>query len=211
MFTRVGIRLPDLKPRPRAWCEACGHDVEAQQWWKKPGRAVGKYRSQYLYVCPVGNHGQLEPYVAPAAAAIDWSDLGEKIGDRRRPLAEKTMMRVRMGADLIASGRFAFSMAHGGRSTPIDLLGEPMRTWTTSDTEAMALAPDAGRATADAYVTTMRRHGGAEHVSRPLQTFAASGFHHSLVIPFRKGAAPHAVTVPQSTTATHSRGAPRPT
>ena len=33
----------------------------------------------------------------PAAAAIDWSDLGELIGDRRKPLADATMRRILQG------------------------------------------------------------------------------------------------------------------
>lgn len=107
VFTRHGIRQPDLELRPVAWCPKCDSDVPAVQWWKKPGRRIGKHRQQYLYVCPVGNHGQVEPYVAPAAAAIDWSDLGIRIGDRAdlgmRPLAAGTMKRIEMGLRMIAN------------------------------------------------------------------------------------------------------------
>ena len=106
VFTRKGMRKPDVAPRPLAWCAKCDADVAAVQWWKKPGRGIGKYRSQYLYVCPVGNHGPVEPYVAPAAAAIDWSDLGVRIGDRRdlgmRDLNEGTLRRVEMGLRMIS-------------------------------------------------------------------------------------------------------------
>lgn len=106
VFTRKGIRKPDVDPRPLAWCGKCDADVAAQQWWKKPGRKIGKYRQQYLYVCPVGNHGTVEPYVVPAAAAIDWTDLGVRIGDREslgmRPLAAGTMRRIEMGLRMIS-------------------------------------------------------------------------------------------------------------
>lgn len=106
IFTRKGIPKPDLEPRPLAWCGKCGEDVSACQWWKKPGRRIGKYRQQYIYVCPVGNHGQVEPYVAPAAAAIDWTDLGVRIGDRAelgmRALAAKTMRRIEMGLEMVS-------------------------------------------------------------------------------------------------------------
>ena len=200
VLTRKGIPLPDVEPRPLAWCDKCDADVESVQWWKRDGMRIGKYRSQYLYVCPVGNHGQVEPYVPAAADAIDWSDLGSRIGDRARPLAARTMARVRQGASMIESGQFGFSMANKGRATPIDLTREPMRTWTTADSEAMALSPAAA-----SYVTMMRRNGGAEHVSKPLQAFTAGGFHHGLVVPFRKGAAPHGVDVPLSTMATRDQ------
>lgn len=94
---REGERTPDLERamRPRAFCPKCDRVVEANQAWKN-GRAVGKYRSQYVYV-----HGAcgavVEPEWLPAAAAIDWSIPGERIGDRSRPLAEKTLMRIAAG------------------------------------------------------------------------------------------------------------------
>lgn len=53
----------------------------------------GRDRAQYVYWCPrcaaVIEHAWL-----PVAAAIDWSIRGERIGDRRRPLAEKTRARI---------------------------------------------------------------------------------------------------------------------
>jgi|GEM_PF-554861 len=39
----------------------------------------------------------VEPYVLPAAAAIDWSDLGIRISDRDKPLAPATMRRIEAG------------------------------------------------------------------------------------------------------------------
>lgn len=94
---REGERAPDLERamRPRAFCPKCDRVVEANQAWKN-GRTVGKYRSQYVYV-----HGAcgavVEPGWLPAAAAIDWSIPGERIGDRAKPLAEKTLMRIAAG------------------------------------------------------------------------------------------------------------------
>ncbi|PFG17217.1 DNA (cytosine-5)-methyltransferase 1 [Propionicimonas paludicola] len=106
VFTRKGVRKPDVEPRPLAWCPKCDANVAAVQWWKKPGRHIGKYRQQYIYVCPVGNHGQVEPYVAPAAAAIDWTDLGIRIGDRvdlgMRPLAGGTLRRIEAGLRMVS-------------------------------------------------------------------------------------------------------------
>ena len=71
----------------------------AVQSWKRPGNDMGRYRSQYVYRCPkVSCRGQiLEPEVMPAAAAIDWSNLGTRIGDRDRPLSPKTRARIAAG------------------------------------------------------------------------------------------------------------------
>lgn len=105
-FRRKGLKPFDLEPRPIAWCDKCGEVVEAIQWWKRDGRRVGKYGRQYIYACPNGSHGQVEPYVAPAAHAIDWSDIGTRIGDRQRPLAAATMRRIQTGLDMLAAGEF---------------------------------------------------------------------------------------------------------
>jgi DNA (cytosine-5)-methyltransferase 1 len=51
VFTRLGIPLPDVEPRPLAWCGTCGADTHALQSWKRPGRKIGKYNQQYVYVC----------------------------------------------------------------------------------------------------------------------------------------------------------------
>jgi DNA (cytosine-5)-methyltransferase 1 len=92
-----GNRVPDIDAvlRPLAWCPSCSEVVESQQAWKN-GKTVGKYRSQYVYV-----HGgcgtTVEPGYLPAAAAIDWSLRGTRIGDRTKPLADKTRRRIAAG------------------------------------------------------------------------------------------------------------------
>lgn len=105
VFTREGVPEPDLEPRPLAWCFACEELVDGVQWWKRADRRrVGKYGQQYLYRCPreACDRAVVEPLVLPAAAAIDWSDLGTRIGDRKRPLAEATMRRIRAGLEMFA-------------------------------------------------------------------------------------------------------------
>jgi DNA (cytosine-5)-methyltransferase 1 len=106
-----GNRVPDIDAvlRPLAWCPTCSEVVEAQQAWKN-GKTVGKYRSQYVYV-----HGgcgtTVEPGYLPAAAAIDWSLRGTRIGDRTKPLADKTRRRIAAG---IAKYWGPFHMEKGG-------------------------------------------------------------------------------------------------
>lgn len=93
VFWRDCQGAPDLDIRPQAWCAVCGVEVAAVQSWKRPDRAPwGRYRAQYVYRCPrmECRHAVVEPYVDPAAVAIDRSLRGQRIGDRdglcrRRP------------------------------------------------------------------------------------------------------------------------------
>ena len=92
-----GERAPDLDRAlsPTAWCRRCDRLVSARQAWK-PGRSVGRYRAQYVYACPDCGD-QVEPGWLPASTALDWSLPAERIGDRKRPLSDKTMARIREG------------------------------------------------------------------------------------------------------------------
>jgi DNA (cytosine-5)-methyltransferase 1 len=103
--TRKGMRRPDLAPRPAAWCPRCSAEVAAVQTWRG-SRRIGKYGRQYDYRCPSsGCRTIVEPVTRPAAEIIDWSDIGRRIGDRkrtdRRPegLAPATIAKVRRGLE----------------------------------------------------------------------------------------------------------------
>lgn len=103
LFTRTDVGPMNLQPRPLSLCVQCDETVRARQWWKNPKRRqIGKYGQQYLYRCPNSRckHAIVEPYVRPAAAAIDWTDLGTRIGDRPRPLAKNTLRRIQAGLDM---------------------------------------------------------------------------------------------------------------
>jgi DNA (cytosine-5)-methyltransferase 1 len=106
VFSKRGIPMPVIEPRPIAWCSQCEAIVESRQSWKRHDRKhlVGKYGSQYVYVCSSGSHPQhvVEPFVLPASAAIDWDDLGTRIGDREKPLAAATMRRIEVGIRMFA-------------------------------------------------------------------------------------------------------------
>lgn len=116
VLARKGIRIPRIEPRPLAWCEQCDDVVEAVQSWKKPHPIqVGKYRRQYDYVCGRNAHARtvVEPFVLPASAVIDWSDLGTRIGDRPRALAAATMRRIEVGLRMFARPAV---VAHSGQT-----------------------------------------------------------------------------------------------
>lgn len=134
-----GNRAPNVDQvmRPLAWCPNCQEVVESQQAWKN-GRTVGKYRSQYVYI-----HGAcsttVEPGYLPAAAAIDWTLRGKRIGSRTKPLADKTRRRIAAG---IARYWAPFHMEQGGNQYDAadpkhPAYGNPngyYRTWSMYDT-----------------------------------------------------------------------------
>lgn len=144
VFWRRGNRKPDLERlvRPRAVCPDCG-PVNAMQAFKKPGNTVGRYRSQYLYRCPNTKcrHQVVDPAVRPAAEIIDWSLLGTRLGDRDKPLAEKTMARIRAGIERYWAP-FIVERRHEYRVRGLD---EPLSTVTANETTKALAIPVEGR------------------------------------------------------------------
>lgn len=131
--------------RPMAWCAACEQTVAAVQWFKRPGNDMGRYRQQYVYRCPRVACSQIvEPAAMPAAAAIDWTLAGTRIGDRAIPLKPKTIARIEAGLrryarpiTLEAAGN-TFERRPGVRTWPVD---EPLTTQTATATKAVACPP----------------------------------------------------------------------
>ncbi|WP_454044391.1 DNA cytosine methyltransferase [Cellulosimicrobium sp. Marseille-Q8652] len=160
-FWREGERAPDFErmQRPRAYCPRCDVVVDAMQWWKKgDGQArPGRYRSQYLYRCPSSAHALeiVEPAWLPASSIIDWSNPGVRIGDRDKPLAEKTMRRIQVGIDrywspiLAENGGNPYDAAdpkHPGFGNPDSYyrawpLSDPTQTMHTRESKGLAYHP----------------------------------------------------------------------
>lgn len=141
----TGDRCPDLNrwTRPAAWCPRCERTVRAVQVWKRPEAPWGRYRQQYVYRCPtVRCHIEVMPEVLPAAAAIDWTLTGERIGNRARPLAPKTVARIAAGLaryarttrDTEAQVGNQHALVMRNMSTPV---GEPLRTQTASSVQSL--------------------------------------------------------------------------
>ena len=205
VFWRKGNAKPNFaRLRPQAYCPDCDQVVNTLQVFKRPERQWGRYRAQYAYRCPnvKCRNRIVEPEFRPAADIIDWSLLGTRIGDREKPLAEKTMARIRAGIErywapllVPVEGRV------GKQATPV---ADPARTMTTRS-ETGLLVPTGGTWRTDATHTddpcptrTTRendgvavmpfiaelRGGGSKHrpVSEALATVTASGTHHGLVM-----------------------------
>lgn len=94
VFTRPGLNV-NLEMEHTAWCERCATVTTCRQAWKN-GRTVGRYRTQWVWNC-TACHRTVEPAVRPAADIIDWSLPTPKIGERTRPLADKTRQRIYAG------------------------------------------------------------------------------------------------------------------
>ena len=129
VFWKKGNRKPDLDFRPKAFCTKCNKDIDAIQVWKNPQKKYGKYNKQYVYKCPV--HGEeVLPYYYAAYNIIDWSDLGTKIGERKKPLSHNTERRIRHG--LKKYGKDPFYVSNYTPGITKDLTN-PLGTITTSD------------------------------------------------------------------------------
>lgn len=201
VFWRRGNQRPDLEgvQAPPATCPDCGR-VRAVKTWKKPHHRWGRYRAQYTYNCPEC-YRLVEPDWLPAAAAIDWSLRGERIGDRKKPLAEKTRRRIAAGIarywkpdPLSLALRFYGTSPRGGSDWSLSTsVGEPLRTLTTAG--SVALVTPAGGTwnddarpaqeplrtlhTRDAYALVTRHYSGDDQskstpISEPLRTITTT-------------------------------------
>ncbi|GLW31890.1 DNA cytosine methyltransferase [Actinoplanes regularis] len=140
-------RRPDFDKwlRPAAWCPSCDQQVLAVQVWKKPGRDMGAYGTQYIYLCPktTCRGREVFPETLPALAAIDPTIPGLRIGDRHRhgldPLEDATLDRIREGVRRYwAPLMVPVEGRDGKHATPAST---PMRTQTCRNETGYALPP----------------------------------------------------------------------
>lgn len=96
VFWKKGNPEPMLDYTPLAFCSHCEGDVYAVQCWKKPDRQYGKYNQQYVYCC-YQCANIVAPYYYAAFNCIDWSNIGTRIGDRKKPLSPNTTKRIKFG------------------------------------------------------------------------------------------------------------------
>jgi DNA (cytosine-5)-methyltransferase 1 len=178
-------RTPDWDKwlRPPAYCPTCDQIVAAVQTWKRPGVDMGVYgaHGQYLYRCPV-NHGAwkgtrrpgvVEPFVLPAAAAIDWTlppgaKIGERVDGKGRPdpLKPSTMARIEAGLAKVAARALLVPAGGTWRTDAFAVDGRPLPSRTTRETDALVVPP--------LLVPTTARAGKTAHTAdRPLRTQTA--------------------------------------
>lgn len=174
VFWRKGNRRPDIErvTRPAVVCPTCG-PVRAMQAFKRAGNRWGRYRAQYLYRCPhpTCRNQIIEPTFRPAAEIIDWTLEGQRIGDRARPLAAKTLARIQAGIDRYwAPLLVPVEGRDGKQSQPVTT---PARTMTTRNETGVAVP----------MVTVMRGQSRNHLATDPLSAVSAGGIHHGVVAP----------------------------
>ncbi|QIS09887.1 DNA cytosine methyltransferase [Nocardia arthritidis] len=164
--------------RPLAYCTGCDEWVQALQVFKQPNADMGRYRQQYLYRCPHVRcrNTILEPPALPAAAAIDWSLEGTRIGDRAKPLADKTMERIQVGLRRYATVMPMMVPAGGTWRDQAMPITSPMSARTTRENDGLAVpAPFLALLRSDRPRTI--------GLDEPLATVVADGSNHALVVP----------------------------
>ncbi|WEK60531.1 MAG: DNA cytosine methyltransferase [Candidatus Microbacterium colombiense] len=195
--------------RPMAVCPEHG-EVQAVQAFKK-AEHWGRYRAQYLYRCPQCFQ-VIEPGWLAAESIIDWSLPALRIGDRAKPLAEKTRERIRRGierhwAPIIAkaAGNTYDGVTTGSNYLRVSGLDAPMPAQMGTAEHGLAIPPlvmtnnHANRArrvneelptvtTATNHALIVNHVSGADAsrslpVSRELPSIVAGGTHASLLIP----------------------------
>jgi len=165
IFWKKTMRRPNLDFFPRAYCPKCGRDVDSVQSWRNPQKRWGKYRQQYDYCCPTCSL-VVRPYYYAAANCIDWSNVGERIGDRKKPLAAKTISRIEAGLKKFAgrgypAGLAAFLSEQWGGSDHNHQASEPLSTVVASSVHHALVQP---------FLAQLRFHNEARGVDEPVAT-----------------------------------------
>lgn len=179
-------RTPDWDKwlRPAAYCAHCDLTAPAIQVFKVAGRDMGRYGSQYIFICPSAGCGRpVIPAVIPALAAIDPTLPAAAIKDRAdlglKTLEDATINRIRAGIErhwlplLVPCG--------GTWRDRASSLYDPMPTRTCRETDGIAVPP-----LPMPFLTPLRGGGqklGTRSIQEPLHSVTASGNHHYLALP----------------------------
>ena len=195
VFTRKGL-TPNLELELAGDCRRCGQSRPCRQAWKN-GRTVGRYKAQWRWACTTCG-GDVEPATQPAATIIDWELECPRIGDRRRPLADKTRGRILAGLQrygwvpVVTSGAGnTHETTPGNRAKP---LSQPLPVQQTTPTSALATPPGFLFAT---------HHGGrVSDLDAPHPTVCASDDRQALILTNNFGNVPRSTDEPIGTVTT---------
>lgn len=135
-------------------------------------------------VFPEASHGFAGSPHRTAAECIDWSNLGNSIFERKRPLVDASARRVARGFQrfvLNDPNPFIVPLTHQGDNR-VYSVHDPLRTITTAKRGEFALVTPilaTMRGTDPAHI-----NASARHLEQPVRTISASGQHHALCTAF---------------------------
>ncbi|MFD8496298.1 DNA cytosine methyltransferase [Amycolatopsis sp. NPDC059657] len=157
---------PDLEHRPESWCHNCDTTVEAVWSWKTgvPPTGSVRYGKQYFYTCPQCRR-EVVPPMTPSLHALDLTNLGTRIGDRKKPLSAPTMARAERCRKRFAEFPAILMPAkavHGSERHP----WQPLATQTSQQETAIL---------STGQVFAAHRHNGdGKHLSLPMDTVTST-------------------------------------
>lgn len=139
VFTRTGIDV-NLEMEHAASCPRCERVTACRQSWKN-GRTVGRYRQQWVWSC-TACRTVVEPGVRGAVEIIDWTLDCPRIGERTKPLADKTRARILAGLQrygwvtpiVTAGAGNTYETTPGNRAHPVT---DPLPVQQTTATHAL--------------------------------------------------------------------------
>lgn len=130
MFWKKGNKSPNLDLCPKAYCSCCGQEVEAIQSWKNPKRNLGNIANS-IFTDVRDVLMRLNHIIYSAFNVIDWSKPGERIGDRKKPLAANTMKRIEWGLKRCSDSSFVIYTDNSSILNRASGISDPMYTQTT--------------------------------------------------------------------------------
>jgi DNA (cytosine-5)-methyltransferase 1 len=172
---RDGLKV-DLDLCPEAWCPTCEKVVESRQQFKNAARSIGRYKQSWLYRCSKCD-GIVDPPAAGAWRAIDWALPSTRIADRKKPLADATLRRIRIGLErygiaVVQGSGHTFERASSGYARVWDAKG-PLPTQTGDIQHGVT------------FIDTQRAHQWARPADEPFRAVEASTTHEAVVhVPF---------------------------
>ncbi|MEV8610224.1 DNA cytosine methyltransferase [Amycolatopsis sp. NPDC051373] len=160
------LPAPDLEHRPDSWCANCDRTVQAVWTWKTgvPPTGSVRYGKQYEYRCPSCRRPVVPP-MTPSLAALDLSNLGTRIGDRKKPLAPATMARAERCRRRFAEFPAVMMPAKSVHGTEKHML-QPLATQTSQQETAIL--------STGSVVAAHRHNGDGQHFTRPMDTVTST-------------------------------------
>ncbi len=181
------------------------------QSWKNPARAFGKYgkTGQYVYCCSICS-AVITPNYYAAYTALDWSIPTTRIGERAKPLKEKTLRRIELGLRRFGGDAFTVQVnktTDRTRSVSADVFptqtadngmalvhppflislnhggGDKRRVFSPTRPLPTQTAREEMAVVTPPFLVELHSHATSRALTDPLATICVGGEHHALITP----------------------------